>query len=32
MGNYTAAEPLLKEALAIYKKVLGENTLIMLLL
>jgi hypothetical protein len=25
MGNYTAAEPLLKEALAIYKKVLGEE-------
>jgi tetratricopeptide (TPR) repeat protein len=32
MGNYTAAEPLYKEALAIRKKVLGENTLIMLLL
>jgi CHAT domain-containing protein len=25
MGNYTAAEPLYKEALAIYKKTLGEN-------
>jgi tetratricopeptide (TPR) repeat protein len=25
MGNYTAAEPLFKEALAINKKVLGEN-------
>jgi hypothetical protein len=25
MGNYTAAEPLYKEALAIRKKVLGEN-------
>jgi tetratricopeptide (TPR) repeat protein len=25
MGNYTAAEPLYKEALAINKKVLGEN-------
>jgi tetratricopeptide (TPR) repeat protein len=25
MGNYPAAEPLFKEALAIYKKVLGEE-------